>query len=57
MNWLSLNIGMEGKSPTGEGVFPYITRINMCRPKGYGFCAGYGLDFAYFGLKLGMVLE
>ena len=45
----------------GGGVLPYIWLIGMCRPKGYGFCAVYGLkagvDFTSFGLNSGMVFE
>ena len=45
----------------GPGVLSYISHIDMCRPKGYGFWAFFGLKtgihFTYFGLESGMVLE
>ena len=60
MNWLSLNIGMEGNGPTREGVLPYISILECAAPKGMvfaPFCLKTGKDFAHFGLKLGMVSE
>ena len=33
------------------GILPYISHIGMCRPK------SSGIDFAHFGLELGMVYE
>ena len=45
----------------GEGVLPYISQNGMCRPKRVGFLIRFGLktgiDFAHFGLELGMVFE
>ena len=55
-------ISMEGKPISlAPGVLPYISHIGMCRPKGYSFLRRFGLktgiDFAHFGLELGMVFE
>ena len=45
----------------GEGVLSYISQKGMCRPKRVGFLTRFGLktgiDFAHFGLELGMVFE
>ena len=45
----------------GEGVLPYISQKGTCRPKRVGFLTRFGLktgiDFAHFGLELGMVFE
>ena len=46
----------------GEGGLPYISHIGMCRPKGYAFwaflvCKRVYINFAHFGLELGMVFE
>ena len=53
----------EGEGGGGEGI-PYISHVadvGMCRPKGYGFCAFFGLKtgihFAQFGLESCMVFE
>ena len=52
---------LQGEPPPPGGVLPSISHIGMCRPKGYGcwgrFDLKTGIDFAYFGLELGMVFE
>ena len=40
----------------GGGVLPYISHLGMCRPKG-PFWSETGIDFAHFGLELGMDFE
>ena len=32
----------------GVGVLPYISLIDMCSPKGYGFCAFSGWNQVWF---------
>ena len=57
----SLLFAVRTSTTVGEGVLPYISQKGMCRPKRVGFLTRFGLktgiDFAHFGLELGMVFE
>ena len=46
---------------SGGRVLPHISRIGICSPKGYSFCAPLvlkrGKDFSHFDLESGMGFE
>ena len=50
-NYFTAKTGHRVPGGRGGGVLPYISRISICRPK------GYGIDFVHFSLESGMNFE